>query len=262
MNYLSSSKGEKHIWFEGYFYQNHRQHHWRCVSKGCNARFHTIGSQKEEEIIDQPTSHSCKPVTLEEFLCKRAVTKMKDRVKDEQHVPPSEIYKEELVRLVKEHNIDQSIVDHYIRKYDSYKSTFLKLRIRLKTKISQCLLDLNSEDENLNYNQTKDKQHVLRPHSKDDDKPLFMISSINEMKPSIPTDLSSTTSFVAPQIGSSTLPTESIKINVRGNSIMSKNSMSQCIICSGIQIKGKPGKHCAQCNEWVHNKCLKAHNCT
>ena len=71
-------------------YQNHRENEWRCIAKGFNLQIHTIKSHKHKEIIDQPSSHSCQPLTLcEEFLCKRAITRIKDGVKAELHVDPS-----------------------------------------------------------------------------------------------------------------------------------------------------------------------------
>ena len=53
---------------------------------------------------------------------------MKDRVKAEIHAAPSKIYNEELARVVEMQKIPRSIVGLYIKQYDYYKSTFLKLR--------------------------------------------------------------------------------------------------------------------------------------
>ena len=79
MSYILSSKGEKNIWFEDHMYQNHRENQLRCTSKGFYGRFHTTKAHKDEKIIDQLSSHSCQPVTREEFLCKRTLTRLRER---------------------------------------------------------------------------------------------------------------------------------------------------------------------------------------
>ena len=163
-------------------YQNHREHQWRCIVKGCNGRFHTIKSHKEEEMIDRPSSHSCESVTREEFLCKRAITRMKDRVKTELHVDPSKIYTEEQERLVRVDKVPRSQVGLYIRKYQSYKSTFLKLRHGLKPQLPQTLFDLNFEGDNFKYSQTTDEEPFLRHHSKNEDNHLLMFASNEGLK--------------------------------------------------------------------------------
>ena len=87
---MHSPKGQKHIWFERHLSQKYRENQWRCIGNGCNGRFHTIGTKDEEKLLDETHyEHCCKPVTYEEFLCKKALSRMKERVKTELHVEPS-----------------------------------------------------------------------------------------------------------------------------------------------------------------------------
>ena len=63
LSYLVSSKGEKHVWFEGHLYRNQREHQWRCIQKECNGRFKTAKNSKgEEEISEDRNPHNCSPI--------------------------------------------------------------------------------------------------------------------------------------------------------------------------------------------------------
>ena len=107
---------------------------------------------------------------------------MKDRVKTELHIDPSKIYTEEQERLFRVDKVPRSQVGLYIRKYQSYKSTFLKLRHGLKPQLPQTLFDLNFEGDNFKYSQTTDEEPFLRHHSKNEDNHLLMFASNEGLK--------------------------------------------------------------------------------
>ena len=166
LSYMLSPKG--HIWFEGNLFQKHRENQWRYIGNGSYGRFHTIGTKDKEKLLDETHSgHCCKPVTYEEFLCKKALSRMKDRVKTELHVAPSTIYTKELDALVaaglKDPTkiIDPAVVGLYIREYAYNKCTFLKSRIGLKPQIQPTNFDLNFENENAKYSEISQNEHSL-----------------------------------------------------------------------------------------------------
>ena len=129
LSYIVSSKGEQHYWFDGHLYRHQRENQWRCIQKDCNGRFKIKkNSKNEDEITDERSPHGCKPVMYEEFLCKKALNRMKDRVKDEVHTAPSDIYTQECNRLVEFDKVPRAIVGLYIKSSSHYKSKFMKLR--------------------------------------------------------------------------------------------------------------------------------------
>ena len=139
-SYLLSSKEEKHVWFESHLYRNQREYQWRCIQKECNGRFKTVKNSKgEEEIFVDRNSHNCSPITYEDFMCKKALTRMKERIKAELHTSPCTYtynpYTQELDNIVAVGKIPRSIVGSYIKSFQYYKNTFMKLRKRLKPAI-------------------------------------------------------------------------------------------------------------------------------
>ena len=161
LSYVISAKGEKHIWFEGHLYQKHRENKWPCVVKGCNGRLSTTGSDEGETIFNDVIEHSCKPVTFQGFLCKRALSRVKERIKSEVHVALSAIYSDDIKKLVEVDKLDQATIGLFLKDYSFYKNTLLKSRIGIKPPIPQNLFDLNFEGENFKFSQKIDAKCFL-----------------------------------------------------------------------------------------------------
>ena len=78
LGYIFRSKGEKHLWFEGHLYRYQRENQYRCIRKDCNGRFKTVKNAKgEDEISFDRNAHCCKLLMYEEFVCKKALNRMK-----------------------------------------------------------------------------------------------------------------------------------------------------------------------------------------
>ena len=95
---VSSAKGEKHIWYNGFLYAEKRENQWRCPKKVCKGSLKTKGSFEEEQVVEESTKHSCCGVTKEELTCRLRVKCMKDRVENEPNESPFIIYTEELAK--------------------------------------------------------------------------------------------------------------------------------------------------------------------
>ena len=147
LNYIFSNKGEKQFWFEGHLYRHQRENQYRCIQKDCNGRFNTVKNSKgEDEICEDRHPHCCQSIKFEELLCKNALNRMKERVKDELHT---------------------ALIGIYIKSYFHYKSTFMKMRKGLKPAIPHDLNDLNFEGDNVKYTLTTDKMPFLRQYCRD-----------------------------------------------------------------------------------------------
>ena len=153
LGYILSSRGEKHYWFEGHLYRHQRDNQWRCIQKECNDRFKTRkNSENEEEISDERLSHSCKPIMYEEFMCKKALNRMKERAQYEIHTARSEIYSQECNSLVE------------------------------LGKVPRAIDDLNFDGENFKYTQTTDKMPFLRHYCRDPGSKFLFFASNEGIK--------------------------------------------------------------------------------
>ena len=159
LSYFLNSKGEKNSWFKVHLYRNQRDNQWRCLQKDCNGRIKTFKNLKgEEEKSEERLPHNCSAITYEEFMCKKALNRMKERIKDEIHTAPSDIYTQEIDKLVELREVPRAIVGLYIKSYQHYTSTFIISRQGLKPVIPHDLDDLNFEGENAKCTQTTDKK--------------------------------------------------------------------------------------------------------
>ena len=100
-------------------------------------------------MTDDRHSHNYKPITHEDFRCRKALQRMKERVKDELHTPPSEIYTQEVNRIVDLGQVPRALFGLYIKSYSHYKSCFMKIRKGLKPSIPHDLDDLNFDGDNV-----------------------------------------------------------------------------------------------------------------
>ena len=105
LNYLMSSRGKKHIYYQGFLYALKTKNFWRCPTAKCNGSLKTTGEFSDERVEATSETHTCSGCTQEELECKKTVKRMKDRVLAEPNQSPFLIYTEEIAILASEKKI-------------------------------------------------------------------------------------------------------------------------------------------------------------
>ena len=137
--------------------------YWSCIFPQCNVSVTTKNGVILRKSLFGHIGHE--DVCRDDFLCRKTVHRIKERVRDELNTFSSVIFNEEVVRLQAVHGVKAEAVALYMKPYSYHKSTFDKIREKIRPPLSD--FENFDGDTKRAYTLTVDNRPFLRYDNRD-----------------------------------------------------------------------------------------------
>ena len=136
LQFLKGTSDQLQLFYENHLYYQTRPNYWACKDNFCSVTLKTAKNEENELVVAKAPNfrHNDNQINNDDYLCRKAIKEIKDRILKEVDTLPRAIFDQEIRRLQTEHKMDPATISILIKPYAYYQNTFQKKRAKVRPK--------------------------------------------------------------------------------------------------------------------------------